>query len=119
MGTGGRRARRQNSVGGTADKNASGLAGGISTATGFTRTGRPGGFGFGIHLDLRQALELRVDPDVFRSLDTESHAVAPDFENSNFDVGGNNDFLIPFPTNDKHRLSIRSRAFDNLRKYMK
>lgn len=41
-----------------------GLPGGIGTATSHTRTGRLGGFGFGLHLVLGQALELRVDPDV-------------------------------------------------------
>jgi len=80
------------------------LAGGVSTSIRFTRDDGLGrnGFGLDYHRILGQGLKFRVHPDICRRLDTKSHAVAADFENSNFDVVGNDDLLISLPTDDKH-----------------
>jgi hypothetical protein len=87
-----------------------GLTGSIGTSAGLTRNGGGRGFSFDRYNILGQGLKLRMDPDVFGSLYSKPHAVATDFENSDFDVVGNDDFLVTFPTDDKHRFPLALEA---------
>ena len=57
---------------------------------------------FGGHFRTRRRLQLGVNRDMFRCFDSEPYAISTNFQDCDFDVVGQYDFLVFLTTDYKH-----------------